>query len=87
MTENEARQDLPVAKITAVTQTGSRASLVLAVNIEGQDREFALELDASAMTNATSPAEVVELRGIRKQLADIALYLAGIQSALQSRSR
>lgn len=54
MTENEARQDLPAARIVAVTERGSRAFLVLAVNIEGQDHEIVLELDASAMTNATS---------------------------------
>ena len=63
---------IPVAKIVEFSRTGSTTSLVLRVNIEGQDHDIRLGLDALEGFVGTGQAAATELRNIRESLAGIA---------------
>ena len=59
----------PKAEIKEISDSGKEpASLVLQVNIEDQDHEVLLEIDAAKDFGMSGPAAVIELRKIRETL-------------------
>lgn len=52
----EAREELPQVTQVRLIEAGSRAFLVLQVNIEGRDHRVALETSALPKAESTSPA-------------------------------
>ena len=72
---NPETLDLPVAKVVMLSPPRRKlnATLELQVNIEGQDHNILLPLDAILKYDVGGPAVVAELRQIRESLNAFAM--------------